>query len=113
MKVWMLAGLVLFSFCVFAEEHFANGIRIGEVDQDSAIIWTRLTKESFINPDGARFLEAGAHPVPASKQLPPGKTLADMEGAVPEASVSECSGRFHDDDGREAEQQTVPDCASL
>lgn len=71
MKVWMLAGLGLFTFCVFAEGHFANGIKIGEVDQDSAIIWTRLAKAASINPDGV--------------------------------AVSECSGRFHDDDGREAE----------
>lgn len=63
--------------------HFANGIKIGEVDQDSAILWTRLTQNPTIKMDGAAFIDAGSHVVPATKQLPEGKTLADMEGAVP------------------------------
>jgi alkaline phosphatase D len=70
---------------VLAETHFANGIKIGEVDQSSAIIWTRLTQRPSNNITGAKFLQAGKHIVPASKQLPSGKILADMEGAVPGA----------------------------
>jgi len=68
---------------ISAETYFANGIKIGEVDQDSAIIWTRLTQEPALNINGAKFLKVKKHVVPASKQLPAGKTLADMEGAVP------------------------------
>ncbi|MEE9368820.1 MAG: alkaline phosphatase D family protein [Pontiella sp.] len=71
---------------VSAETYFANGIKIGEVDQDSAIIWTRLTKNPMLNLDGAEFLEPENHVVPASKQLPEGMTLDDMEGAVPGAA---------------------------
>ncbi len=63
--------------------HFANGIKIGEVDQNSAIVWTRLTLNPSLKLDGTPFVDAGQHVVPASKQLPEGKTLADMEGAVP------------------------------
>ncbi len=67
----------------FAESYFANGIKIGEVDQDSAIVWTRLTRNPTLNLAGAKFKEVGDHPVPASKQLPDCKSLDDMEGAVP------------------------------
>jgi alkaline phosphatase D len=68
-----------------AETHFANGMKIGEVDQDSAMIWTRLTKNPTMNTNGAKFKNVGKHPVPAAKQLPEGKTLSDMGGAVPGA----------------------------
>ena len=71
---------------VLAETHFANGLKIGEVDQDSAIVWTRLTLNPALNINGARFVEGKIHVVPASKQLPEGKSLADMEGAVPGAA---------------------------
>ena len=81
----LLAMLGLMVSGATAETYFANGIKIGEVDQDSAIIWTRLTKEPAINLNGAPFKEVGKHPVPASRQLPEGKTLGDMEGAVPGA----------------------------
>ena len=83
-----LMPLVMGLFVVIAvsgETHFANGIKIGEVDQDSAIIWTRLTRVPALNLAGAKFIEAGKHIVPASKQLPEGKSLDDMEGAVPGA----------------------------
>lgn len=68
---------------ISAEVYFANGIKIGEVDQDSAIIWTRLTREPALNINGAKFLKGSKEVSPASKQLPAGKALADMEGAVP------------------------------
>jgi alkaline phosphatase D len=68
---------------VSAQSYFANGIKIGEVDQDSAVIWTRLTKVESLNLAGEKFLELGSRPSPAEQQLPEGKTLDDMEGAVP------------------------------
>ncbi len=85
MKYWIVV-FSLFALGVSAEVHFANGIKIGEVDQDSAMVWTRLTRNPALNIDGARFKKGKAHVVPASAQLPEGKTLSDMEGAVPGAS---------------------------
>src|SRR6056300_1300846 len=56
-----------------------NGIKIGEVTQDSAIIWTRLTKNPTAHIDGGKFRKVPKH----APQIPKGKSLADMEGAVP------------------------------
>jgi alkaline phosphatase D len=72
-----------------AEVYFANGMKIGEVDQDSAILWTRLTRTADLNRDGAKFVQIKknkrkAKP-PMADQLPAGKTLDQMEGAVPGA----------------------------
>ncbi len=41
--------LGLFSQLAAAQPHFASGIKIGEVDQSSAIVWVRLTQESEAN----------------------------------------------------------------
>jgi alkaline phosphatase D len=82
---YLIALFALFALGVSAEVHFANGIKIGEVDQDSAIVWTRLTRNPSLNSDGAAFLETRKHVVPASEQLPADKSLDDMEGAVPGA----------------------------
>ena len=56
-----------------------NGIKIGEVTHDSAIIWTRLTKNPSANTNGEKFLKVSKE----VEQIPKGKTLEDMEGAVP------------------------------
>ncbi|NIP95359.1 MAG: hypothetical protein GWO24_18705, partial [Akkermansiaceae bacterium] len=70
------------------------GIKIGEVDQHSAIIWTRLTRHAQANRDGATFIKPAGNVKGAgeergaptmAEQLPEGKTLDDMEGAVPGA----------------------------
>jgi alkaline phosphatase D len=80
--------IILFAIGLFvaaealAAGHFSNGIKIGEVDQDSAIVWTRLTRDSSPNIGGAKFVKTKSHVVPAFEQLPVGKTLDDMEGAV-------------------------------
>ena len=57
----------------------ANGIKIGEVTQDSGIIWTRLTKNPSANTNGEKFPKVSKEAV----QIPKGKKLEDMEGAVP------------------------------
>ena len=57
----------------------ANGIKIGEVTQHSAIIWTRLTKNPSANTKGGKFPKVSKEAV----QIPKGKKLEDMEGAVP------------------------------
>ena len=84
---WLWSG-ILAGMALSADAHFANGIKIGEVDRDSAMIWTRLTRNPAISMDGSRFRAVKKHPVPASVQLPEGKTLDDMEGAVPGAAGS-------------------------
>ena len=77
-----------------AEVHQTNGIKIGEVDQTSALIWTRLTQNAQPNHDGADFIRPAKRdkknrgPLSMAEQLPEGKTLADMRGAVPGAAGS-------------------------
>jgi len=77
-----------------AEVHQANGIKIGEVDQTSALIWARLTQNAQPNHDGADFIRPAKRdkknrgPLSMAEQLPEGKTLADMRGAVPGAAGS-------------------------
>ncbi|MEO0452512.1 MAG: alkaline phosphatase D family protein [Verrucomicrobiota bacterium] len=75
---------------VLAEVHMANGIKIGEVDSDSAIIWTRLTQTPEGLRPGVSFIalkklnvRKTAPGYDGMDQLPEGKTLAEMEGAVP------------------------------
>ncbi|MEY4089380.1 MAG: hypothetical protein RJB55_1651 [Verrucomicrobiota bacterium] len=106
-----------------------NGIKIGEVTADSAVIWTRLTSSPEANWSGLSFLEptldgnraavraatevaresalstaadkaAARRPEALSQadlrkivetadwrtQLPPGRSLADMQGALPGAA---------------------------
>lgn len=77
------ASLGIFSYPAHGVEpvHMANGIKIGEVNSDSAIIWTRLTKEPERNINGKPF------PQNKSKNRKSLKydDLDSMEGAVPGA----------------------------
>lgn len=72
-----------------ASVYQATGIKIGEVTQTTALIWTRLTLEPDARRDGTPFVEVpkhqGIHAAVAGGQIPPGKTLADMQYAVPGA----------------------------
>jgi len=54
----------------------ADGIKIGEVRQDSAIVWTRLTRNAERNTRGLAFTVK-------DEAVPAGRTLDDMEGSVP------------------------------
>jgi alkaline phosphatase D len=56
--------------------YMANGIKIGEVNQNSAIVWTRLTKHKERNIDGLAFTLR-------SEGVPEGHVLDDMEGSTP------------------------------
>ncbi|MDC1490260.1 alkaline phosphatase D family protein [bacterium] len=78
-KKGLLLFLCGFSLPLWAETFFANGLKIGEVTQDSAIIWTRLTRHSTPLVDGEKFRKVPKH----AQQIPEGKSLAVMEGAVP------------------------------
>jgi len=71
--------------------YMANGIKIGDVDQDSAIIWTRLTRAPERNRSGNEFIDLGKKRsdlpyTDGMEQIPTGLDLADMEGAVPGTS---------------------------
>lgn len=62
---------------VSADVHMANGIKIGEVDANSAIIWTRLTAHPERNTDGHAFTnekDAARQPIYAD--------LSVMNGSV-------------------------------
>ncbi len=70
--------------------YMANGIKIGEVHQDCAIVWTRLTRAPERNADGIPFPEvdgsrnAGADL--STADLTGGHPLDAMEGAAPGAA---------------------------
>ena len=101
---WLAMLLACFAVVYFAglaragPPYQANGVKVGEVTQDSAIVWTRLTRSARRLDDGAQWLpgkrrvdpaapekqQRGRGIVPGS-QLPEGATLDDMEGAVPGA----------------------------
>ncbi|MBN2309273.1 MAG: alkaline phosphatase D family protein [Candidatus Hydrogenedentes bacterium] len=85
--------LVGLAACAAAAEpsgvHMANGIKIGEVTQQSAIIWTRLTIAPERNRDGFPFPDVdGGRNAGADlsiKKLTGGHPLPDMEGSAPGA----------------------------
>jgi alkaline phosphatase D len=76
--------------------YFGNGFRNGWADQNSIVIWTRLTKIKEGNFDGEKFLipstemhrqlDKEANEVNIYKaQIPEGLTLEQMDGACPGA----------------------------
>ena len=68
-----------------------DGIKIGEVASDTAIIWTRLTATAEAKWDGAAFLPPQLPPgedpndgnFDGSTQIPTGLVLSDMAGERP------------------------------
>lgn len=64
----------------------ANGIKIGEVTQANAIVWTRLTASPELNANGIQW--ENIRKPNGKSPVPDGKTLADMEAAVPGARGS-------------------------
>ncbi|MDA0349262.1 MAG: alkaline phosphatase D family protein [Verrucomicrobia bacterium] len=68
--------------------YFGNGLKIGEVDQDSAIIWTRLTRDAEFNMQGHMWIEyevptertnsSGTPRMEQASRMPEGATLNDM-----------------------------------
>ncbi|NDH16247.1 MAG: hypothetical protein EBY48_04060, partial [Opitutae bacterium] len=65
-KKGLLLFLCIFSLPLGAETFFANGIKIGEVTQDSAILWTRLTRHATAHIDGEKFRKVPKH----AQQIP-------------------------------------------
>lgn len=72
--------------------YFGTGIKIGEVDQDSAIIWTRLSRDAEFNMKGHMFIEyeipntSGAGKKEFGSRFPDGKKLEDMAFSLPGAN---------------------------
>ena len=64
----------------------ANGIKIGEVTQDSAIFWTRLTQHAELNRKGHPFPKIPYHEEASEERQLEGHALEEMEGAVPGAA---------------------------
>ncbi|MDO8543352.1 MAG: alkaline phosphatase D family protein [Opitutaceae bacterium] len=76
----------------FAAVFQGNGFKIGEVTANSVVIWTRLTTRPEANWSGAPFVMPNVERAVQTGnfdwhlQLPSGKTLADMQGALPGAA---------------------------
>ena len=62
-----------------AGPHQATGTRVGEVTQDSAIVWTRLTKHPQRNNDGIVFPKK----VDRQNNRPTTVPVEQIEGACP------------------------------
>ena len=96
-------SLVMFTSCSKTEApvYMANGIKIGEVTQNSAIIWTRLTKHPERNINGHNF------PKSETKHVnPPFGKLEEMKAATPGTT-----GEVHilyNPMNRNAEQKSTP-----
>lgn len=71
----LLAFLLASSTLARAEVHFGNGIKIGEVDAGSAIVWFRLTAAPERRMDGISFRDD-------DKKVPDGLSLADMKDSL-------------------------------
>ena len=64
-----------------AAPHYATGIKIGEMTQDSAIVWARLTQTEKANWDGEPWpVHSWNKMRDPDAQLPEGKAITDMFG---------------------------------
>ena len=92
-----------------AEVFQGNGIKIGEISADAAVIWTRLTVTPEANWNGVAFLEPELPPGEEAKdgnfdwriQLPAGSSLRDMAGSL-EGAVGEVRVTLVPTDGPES-----------
>ena len=92
--------IILFSFTFCGKEnktngpYFGNGIKNGWADQNSIVIWTRLTKNKNAFFEGKPFIEISNKKMLSlarmpnvdsiySLQIPKGLSLKDMEGYCP------------------------------
>ena len=93
--IYIITLLILLSGSLKCQSgpYQANGIKIGEVSQNTAIIWTRLTKNAERKIDGIPFKFIGGkkshdnpkHYVYKEPQIPEGHTLGEMQNVVPGA----------------------------
>lgn len=77
----LIAALVISpTAAAAAEPHQATGVKVGEVTQDSAIVWVRRTANSTRNSEGLKRIGRAGEP------LPEGVEPDELEGAVPGAA---------------------------
>lgn len=76
----ILIGLFSVTHTAHAQ-HLGMGFRVGEVTQDSAIVWTRVTKNKERNWDGYREPKKRERRV--AKYTPSKVKVADRQGAMP------------------------------
>ena len=88
----VLAGCLLTTATTWAGPYQTTGIKVGEVSDTSAIVWTRLTLRDARNPDDAPFVTFLRPPGANQKnrrgpivgvEYPEGVTVADIRHAVP------------------------------
>lgn len=93
----VILTITLFWFCKKEKvegPYLANGFRNGWADQNSVVIWSRLTKSKEMNLGGKSFIEISKkkhsqlsgcrdYEKIMKSQIPAGMNLEDMEGACP------------------------------
>lgn len=96
-RLSILVFSILFSCQSTMDEkgpHFANGIKNGWADQNSIVVWTRLTQSKFAHFSGHPFVEISREKMKSlaenrdvegiyNTQIPEGLALKDMEGYCP------------------------------
>ncbi|MEC9195740.1 MAG: hypothetical protein VYD13_04020, partial [Bacteroidota bacterium] len=101
-KKLLTAGIGLFLLSCQSPEpvegpYFANGVKNGWADQNSIVLWTRLTQNKSANFKGHPFIEISREKMKSlaqnqdvegiyNTQIPEGLSLKDMEGYCPGAS---------------------------
>ena len=84
---WLAAALVCQLFCLNNSNyaaHLGMGFRVGEVTQNSAIVWTRVTKNAERNWDG--FREPTKREPRVDEYTPSPVNVDDRQGAMPGAA---------------------------
>jgi alkaline phosphatase D len=82
----LVALAALASVTAQAQPYVGNGIKIGEVSADSAIVWMRLTERAAPNWDGQKWRGTTDRDFDVGKlgekQFAKGASLAEMEGSL-------------------------------
>jgi alkaline phosphatase D len=95
-----LAALLLTAASTWAEgPYFATGIRIGEVDATSAIVWTRLTRDAMAVPAGGpmpvvKYANDAGEIVPETNRRDPKLTPQVSFPGIEAASHAEAVGQL-------------------
>lgn len=83
----LVSAVLVFGLCVSPAargQYLGMGFRVGEVTQNSAIVWTRVTKNKKRNENGYR--EPKKREPRQKKFIPPKVKVEDREGAMPGAA---------------------------
>jgi len=74
--------LILANLCSAAGPYLGNGVKVGEVDQDSAVVWVRLTAEPTADFDRLPIFTEGLAKGEPDKGAMPTDILPGQEGEV-------------------------------